>query len=290
MIVSILNQLNWREQAILFWLIIAFILMFCRKWFRDSIYWVFKVLFEKVFIYYYLFFIIYVSSIMALLYNIWFLVDYIYKDLIFWIFWALFLTLYHIDKKYITFKKYLISKIIQLFSLSVLISFISNVYAFNFFIELFIQPLLFFITLLVAFSWNKKDYKDVYKFFNVFYWLIISILIYFIIISFINDFNKIINIESLHKYILSFVLSVLYFPFLFLFKVHLSYESLYKKVFNVSKLDKKILNKGFLEIVKYCKFRINIIDEFFEKKWTGVIFISNEKQLNEIINEIKSLG
>ena len=283
----IYSQLNSRELAIVVWMIIWF--LWIRVWKRSKLEFlpILKALFSKVFIYYYIAFLAYIWLKIYLLNSLWLIFEYIYKDLLFWIFWALYLALYNIERRYISFKDYLFSKIFQLFSFSAILSFISNIYTFSFFAELIIQPFLFSLVLLVTISWNKPEYKESNILFSIIFNVVIIFLIYFIIVNIITSPNFLFKLENIYKYVLPFMLSILLFPFLYFLALFQIYERLYIKLFKLSKaLDNSEAKRWFREILLLCKFNFIPIEKYFNSS-TQRPFIATQGQLNEMINQIK---
>ncbi len=135
--------------------------------------------------------------------------------------------------------------------LVVILEFITNLYAFGFVTELILMPILVFTVGIGVYSESKEEYHQVTKIMNfiliVYGICVLAFSIYHVLI----DFDKVVTIENLKKFLLAPVLTTTYLPFIYLIALYAAYESFYVRI----KLDLK----GNKDLVRFVKWRIFFI-------------------------------
>lgn len=166
---NLIDTFNNREKAIGIWLAIFLMWGLTKKEARVSILNVFRSMFLTKLAFVFLGTIIYASLIVGILwkFNLW--SPLLIKDAAFWIIGTGYVLLMNLSKdsqKGDYFKKTALDSI----KLTVVLEFVLSLYSFNFWIEIFLIPILFFVVAMNAYAGLKAEYKPVQRLTN---WLLI---------------------------------------------------------------------------------------------------------------------
>lgn len=144
------------------------------------------------------------------------------KDTLFWFFTVALSTLFKLTSKteIVFFKKLVFESL----KWTVIIEFVSNLYVFNFWIEIILVPIMIVAGAMEAFSKHKKEYEQVgncmHKTLQV---LSVCMFLYVIYESLIH-INELLSIENLKSILLTPLLTILYLPCLYLMALLFAYD------------------------------------------------------------------
>jgi len=207
----------------------------------------------------------------------------LFKTTILWTLGGAFVLFFNVDKALEDKKK--IWQIFKgCFSLTIIIEFLSNLYAFNLTIELISIPILIFIGAAMALPQENKEYKIVKSFFGFLYVSYIIAVIIFSIINISENFSTIVSIENLKSLIFSSIMTILFIPFLYLVALFMSYENFFtmKKYILREKPELYKYLRG--KIISACKLKLNKINKINKKLY---VYTTIEKK--QIENEINAI-
>ena len=135
------------------------------------------------------------------------------------------------------FKKIILKSISPI----ILIELISNIKTFNFGIEFLLFPLQCILALIVVFTDLQPELQKAKPYVQL---IIICFGIWFLvkgIIVIINDYNILLNLETLAKIGLPIIYSLAFSPFVFLFVIYMEYEQILVRIKLFYKDDKKLI-------------------------------------------------
>lgn len=232
----LLSQINNRERAFLV-LIIAFII-FClfKKDIRKSIFGLFKKDLIKLYVIY-LFINIWVVSI---LWKIWFWNINLIKDTIIFVFgswFILFVNINEIGNR----RDYFTKKIKNYITFVAIFAFIINNYSFNFWVELLMWSIIIVLVWISVVAGNQKQ-NQVKTFADIIIWIIAFLVVVFTINSILKSNESISKLINVNEFLLPILLTLLYIPLLYLFKIYSVYESLFSRMHNCFSDDKYLSN------------------------------------------------
>lgn len=179
-----------------------------------------------------------------------------FKDIMLYIVFSTIPTFFSITNNYID-KIYIKDLIVQNITIICIINFFITTFTFNIFVELILCPISIFLSMIIVYSDNKQEYKDVNKFIKI---LNCILLINLIIYTFLYICGHILNINwfnILITFLIPIIYTILNIPILILLKLWTQYDDLYT-IFKIYKLDK---SKILLKTIKYCRFSQKKLDK-----------------------------
>lgn len=278
---SIITNLDSREIVTI--LIFTTISIFCIIYekTRECIIQIFKLLTKFSLYFPIILSLIYILTIIYLLWKIDFWKIIYSTDTIIWIIMVS-LPLFFNSEKITSEKNYFKTKIYENFKLSAFLGFLINSFTFNIIVEIILQVVLFFIVSLITVAKNYEDYKSAEKFLNSVLLIILIILFLFTLYNIYKNPIGFFQINTLVKYVLPIILTILYFPFLYLMELHNKYEIFYKV--RLINLDKKSSKKQvFFKLFKECNFHLFRLD-YYMKNFNGILIENEEDAINQIDN------
>ena len=111
------------------------------------------------------------------------------------------------------------------FKLAVVIEYLVGAYTFHLSVELFLLPMVVFLSTLVAFSESKPEYEAAHKFLNVVLAIVVIAILGAVMYLFANDFQKLANRQAMLDFVLPLMLSALYIPFIAFMTVYSTYQT-----------------------------------------------------------------
>lgn len=275
----VLNQFNSRECAILLWWVVFLIFILFKNNVRNS----FKEIFSK-FLFQILFITIsYNVLITYFLYKVWFWnIDFL-KESLYWFLWsslALIINIKEIDK----WKDKMKNMIISSFSITAILWFVWNIYPFSFYTELILQPILILIFALITFAElqldKKSEYKTIVKFLKWVLWLFGFVFIVYLFTSLSENYTLLFNVKNIYFLLFPLVYFVLYYPFLYILRLLMNYESLFIRI----NIKNSLRIKDFLyvkyKIFMFCWLNLFKLNEF--STWRS-FYMENKEDIEKII-------
>lgn len=215
-----------REIAIVFWSLTFAGSMLINKEIRRSIAGIIKIIFSKAILAPFLVILIYLKILLLLFIFKFKMGEYIdLKEVILWVLFSGVPLCYGVINKEPN-KDYIKEIIKDNIKFIILLEFIISTFTFPLKIELVIVPIFTVLFLLETVSSMKKEYKDVNKFIS--YILAISgfIILYKSLSLAIKNYKELSSIESLVSILTPIVLSVLYIPIIFIFRIYFNYNNI----------------------------------------------------------------
>ena len=203
---------NNREISLGLWFIAFTFLVLIKRKILISIFDLIKLLFGKAIFRMIIFMLIYVSTLIFILYicNLWELT--LLKDTIYWTFGFAFIMLFNANKAYE--EEHFFENIIKdNFKFIIIFEFITNLHCFNLIWELIFLPIMLFLVLINTFSEYKKEFHQIQKITNVILSIIgimyLIIALYYIFINLTNF----ISYNNLRSFLFAPLLTFFYIPF-----------------------------------------------------------------------------
>lgn len=283
-VIYFLNTFNDREKAVIVWIFIFLIWILWQKNIRASITGIFKAFFQKKIIVIFIAMFVYVFLIIFFLYklNIW--NNYLIKDTVFWIFCSAILLLMNSNKAIqddLYFKKILQDNL----KLIIVIQFIVSFYSFSFIVELFFVPIMVFIVALGAVAGIKKESLVVKKIINFILSFIGIFLIIFVIFQIVGNYKDFTTLNNLRSFILPPLMTLSYIPFLYIFALAMTYETLFNHIDSFPKKDKSLANFAKQEIFKLCFLNLRKVNNFRKKSAIELLNLKNKNDVLTLINK-----
>jgi len=254
------ESFNNREKAIAVWLLLFFVWIFFRKDTRTAVFNVLKVFFDKKIISIVLGMLLYTLLIVFSLNKFGLWDAFLLKDTIFWVIGTALVLLFSTDKatQDIAFFKV---TVFNAFKLVVILEFIINFYAFNFWVEMVLIPSLVIIGGMSALTETKVEYKTVKRFINS----ILAFIGFFLVIyaggNVIANYQTFVNLKNLNTLITPPLLTLFYIPYLYLFALVMAYETLFVRL-GIFIKDKRLLDFTKQRILLLCTLNLGKLNLF----------------------------
>lgn len=288
MLFNLIYTFNNREKAIGIWLFIFFVWALARKEIRESMLSLIKTMFLTKLFFVFLSMFLYVASVLFLLYKIkiW---DYLLlKDTIFWIIGTGFVLLLNVNK--VTDNaRYFKDIFLDALKLTVVLEFIVNLYSFSFWVEVVLMPLLFVVVIMNVFAGIKEEYKLVKKITD---WILAIFGIYTFIFLFsqtLSNYQNFTTLYNLRVFILPPILTFSFLPFLYIFVLVMTYETLFLRLDFIIKGSQEFVRYIKREILKLCLLNLGKLNKFIQLNNKNFIYLTNINDVTRIIKQFQGM-
>lgn len=256
----ILGELNNREIASIFWMILISVGAIWQKPIRDLVNSSIRAFFQREIIIPLILMLIYISGIIYVLFKVRFWDITATADTLIWFLGsalALFFRVTKVSKDPEFFKKALV----DILKFTIIVEYVVNLYSFNLIIELIMFPLVIALFTFSGYISEKRGFdkkKSKLEKIIIVYGLLVLV---FTIRSIWIDFNNFIGWKNLRDFLLIPLLSLSLLPYIYLWALNLEYKSCFssvERVFENSPLKKfvkrKIAKSSKLNLWKVHKF------------------------------------
>lgn len=212
------------------------------------------------------------------------------KDIIFWVIFSYITsTISVFDKKKIfSFKKLILTNI----TVSALIEFILSELTLSYYLELFLIGIFIFIYILYLFSQTSLEYKTSENVLKKILSLLNFIFLVYILRELYRSFNFLLSQETLFKFIIPLLYSVLCCPLYYAFVILNDYENVNHKIQDhfvlENDVDRKYINKlKRRKLLMSCSL-MHKKYIYFDKEFSKKMRLANIKdEVNEIMREFE---
>lgn len=252
-----LDILNNREWALVIWFF-AFIIFaaFSKKMdkVRESVKHLFKAFFVKAIVSIFILMIIYIMTVVFVLFKVGLWEFSQLKNTIIWATSVGALSLFKINsiKENRQFFK---DAVLDNLKLIAIVQFVVGVYTFGIFIEILIVPVLVILGAMLALAQTDEKYHLVEKILNGIMVTFGSILILYTIYMLVTNFGEFARIQTIYDFYIPPLLTLLYLPFIFIMMVFTTYEVVFVRLRFLIKEPKL---QGFAKIYSIFKFHFRI--------------------------------
>lgn len=230
---------------------------------------------------------IYIVCAIILLYyiNFWRLSQ--LKDTIYWIFGValiLFFNLNEIEKKENYFKGIIKDNLKVL----VLVEFISNFKSFNLVIEIISVIIIFFFSIVSAFTENDSTKTRENKLSQTVLTIYGLAALVFSVIEIIQNFDEFATIDNLKSLLLSPIFTILFIPFMYLLGLYMVYEIFFIRIKHIHRDQKKLSQFVVRQILWKCNFSLKKVR--IMSKELKIALMNDKTEFKYAINEILVTG
>lgn len=247
-----LDIFSSREKALIVWFFLFMLWAIPQRNIRKSLRAVLKALFQKKIFAVIMAMFVYASLLVYAFYRVHVWDISLLKDTVFWVFGSAFVLLMNVgdaSKEDGYFKKLILDNL----KLIILLEFIINFYAFNFWIEMIVIPILSLIAVISAVSETKPEFAPAKKLVDSILWLFGVCLIIFTISNICKNCQSLLDMSNLRAVMLPPALTITYVPFLYFFALVMLYETLFVRVDIFLSNRKNLARLVKIETIKTCK-------------------------------------
>jgi len=275
-----------REKAVIVWFLIFLFFGIFQKNIQSSLLGILKIIFHKKILYVIVAMILYVVTIIIIFNKVHIWDNSLMKDTVFWIFGSAFVLVMNVNeasKDDYYFRKILIDNL----KLVVLLEFIVNFYSFSFWIELVFVPVLFIVAILSAVTETKKEFAYVKKMMNYILSLFGIALILFAVFNIFKDYQSFVNVNNVRTVILPPLLTGTYMPFLYLFALMMSYETIFVRL-DIFLSDHKALARLIkIETIKACNINLKRLNRFSKSMIPDIRNLTDVREIRTYFRNLK---
>lgn len=223
---SIWKVLSNREIATIIWLFILFVWVLSNRSVRKTFLSLLKAFFVRQILVSIILMILYISSLVALSYQIGLWNTTQIKNTIIWSLGVAFLMFFNANNVNED-ENYFRNAVLDNLKLIILLEFIINLYVFNLMVELVQLPIMTLLVIMLALAESDAKYQQVKTLLNPILAIIGIGFFLFAVYRINNDFNKFLTLDNLRDFLLPPVFSVLFLPFIYLMTLYARYENLF---------------------------------------------------------------
>lgn len=280
-----LEILNNRELAILFWITVFCIYFFssakmveARKAFRNLLvsFFVKKIISIMILMIIYVLIIVYNLAEIGL-WNVEQL-----KNTIFWSISVATLSLLKLNtiKKDKSFFKHSILNNLKILAI---IQFIIGVYTFPLIVEVILIPVLFLISAMIAIADSDKKHAQVKRLLEYLLSIFGVIVIVYTVYMLLTNFGEITKEKTFYDFMVPVLLTFFYLPFIFIMIIYSTYEDVFSRL-RFSIKNKMLRNIAMLYSVIVFNIRLDLLE-----RWSRHIFIETVTSHRELIDSFKHI-
>ena len=142
--------------------------------------------------------------------------------------------------------------IVDTIKIVIIIEFIVNAYTFSLVVELVLIPVVTFIVILEVFAKTDEKNSSVAKLMNGLLIIIGIVILIFVISNVVSDYKNFVSLDTLRKFLLPPLLTILFLPFIYFIVLFSTYEQLFVQLNLGYEKSKKLKRYAKREIIKHC--------------------------------------
>lgn len=277
--------LDNRELAILVWLIIFLFWTLTKKNIRESISEIMKVFFQKVIFISTCLMLFYIGSIVYIFYQFGLWDFTLLSETIMWVIGVAFV-MYSNSYK-VKNIEYFKNVLIDTLKLTVVIEFIVNLYVFNFWIELILVPVFAILGVVLGISSSKPEYKQVESCLTRIFIVVGLLFLSYAIYNIIVDVHSFATINNFKEFLLPFVFTILFLPFIYMLALYLTYDLIFMRISFLIK-DKSLARYIRWKTVFSFHLKLNSLNKWHDKIIRAEI--NSIDDLERVMFEVKTGG
>lgn len=278
---------NSRDEALLLWIAVALLWLLSKESTRKPLFNLSKAFLNWKVLLIFLLMITHVGIELAAFNKINLVDKCLIKDVIFWLFGSAFIILININKVN-SDKKFFRKMIIDNLKLIVVVEFIINFYTFNFFIEIVLVPLIFFLMAMSIIAGMEKKLSLVKKIMDFSLTIVGIIIIVYAFIGLINHSRDLTTLDNIRSFILPPALTILYVPFIYFLALFMAYELLFVRLESLLHHNKGLIGVAKRKIIFFCNINLKKLNSFSNNCAKELIKTRDKRDLDKLFTSKNS--
>lgn len=227
--IAILSEVNNREIATAFWLLIVLLWALPKSGIRHSIFQFVKAFFRWKIIIPFIIMGVYIFIIVLIFKKTGFWDLSACKDTILWSIGVAVTTFINLNRT-LDEKNFFVNFLTDNIKFFVILEFIIHLYAFPLLVELFFVPIVTVTAVLKSYVSGKQEFKIVEPFLNALLGFAGIVIIFFTIREIIIDFSGFATLKNFRDLLLPLFLSIAFLPYIYTMALYMMYESLFIRI------------------------------------------------------------
>ncbi len=284
-----MNLFNNREIATAIWVLVIFILILFKRNIRKSLLNVIKAFFKIKILSSIFLMMLYTTGIVIVLYRVNFWNTSLLKDTIVWFcLTGILMSVISVTSKtdQNLFRKLIIDNI----KIVMVIEFIVNTYTFSLAVELVIIPIVTFIVILGVVAETNERFSIVAKLTNGLQIIIGIVILIYAISNVVSDYQNFGSLDTLRKFLLPILLTVLYLPFIYFMLLFSTYELLFMRLNLGYEKSKKLKRYAKSKIIRHCLLSLKKVKKTLNMNTYNLMHIRNKEDVDKMIKAYNDKG
>ncbi len=183
--------------------------------------------------------------------------------------------------------EYFKNVMIDTLKLTVVIEFIVNLYVFNFWIELILVPVFAILGGVLGVSSSKPEYKQVESCLTRIFIVVGLLFLSYAIYNIIVDVHSFATINNFKEFLLPFVFTILFLPFIYMLALYLTYDLIFMRISFLIK-DKSLARYIRWKTVFSFHLKLNSLNKWHDKIIRAEI--NSVDDVERVMFEVKTGG
>lgn len=278
------DQFSNREIAVIIWTVLFVAFAMSKKGVRSSLHRLIRVLFDRRIIQILLAMSLYVLGMIVVYRRIGLWDPSLAKDTVYWVIGTALILLFRINDQVMD-EKYFRNRVIENVRFIVLLEFIINLQSFNIIAEMLLVPSITFIVALGAVSETRAKHVFVQKLVNSLL-LIIGIVLIACTVNFVaKNPLGLVTFDNIRALILPPLLTLSYLPFLYLFALFLSYDTVFNRIDYYLKANKRVARYAKRKTLRHNLFNLRKLNKFIAYLTRELTVLSNKDDVSDIFHQ-----
>lgn len=179
--------------------------------------------------------------------------------------------------------------IIEGFSFTVLVGYLTGLFSFNLIIELILIPIISFVVIIHTYSKSKDEYKGTTKIMSIILAIIVFWVLIFTLEMAIENYSTLNSTDILVGFLLPIALLILYIPVAYLFGIYGKYDDIFAQMYNNGQINKNNKPNHKKDVFLACGLSYKKLSRF-EKYYIKEMYSGmGENEFNQLIEKFKTV-
>ena len=177
--------------------------------------------------------------------------------------------------------------IVDTIKIVIIIEFIVNTYTFSLVGELVLIPVVTFILILGVVAKTDEKNSSVAKLTNGLLIIIGIVILIFAISNVVSDYKNFVSLDTLRKFLLPPLLTILFLPFIYFMILFTAYDDLFNQLNLGYEKSKKLKRYAKRKIIKHCLLSFKKVKKALNMNTYNLMHIRNEEDVDKMIKDLK---
>lgn len=277
---------NTREIAAIIWVVTIFIIIMSYDKSRRSIIDLLKAFFNRYILIPSFLMLLYVALAVLFSYQIGLWKYSLIKDTLYWVFGTGFIYLFRSATNADNDDHYFKNLILENLKLALIIEFIVNLYTFSLWIELIMFPVIIVVFVANTLADKKEELLIIKKITDGVIVALGITLLFATTIKAIADFNNFAAADNLRALLNPIYLSIALVPFLYIFVLAITYDSIYKRVNLFTKKDQNLARFAKRKILFSCHVSLRKLTSFKNKNTLSFESLKDKEAVSRLLDTL----
>ncbi len=160
-------------------------------------------------------------------------------------------------------------------------------YSFSLWIELLLVPVLLIIVVMNTMAETKEEYAPAKRLTDGMLLVFGLVVLAYSGFKIYTGFNNFASADNLRAFLLPVILSLAFMPFLYLFTLYITYETLFTRVDIFIKEDRKLARFAKWRVFRLCHFNLKRLNRFSKEQIINFITLRDRESVLGLVENFK---